>query len=275
MRREEQVRCQTTPAGIEFLEATYHTHTFERHIHETYAIGLTLSGVQRFWCRGSTHDSTAGTMIVIGPGQSHDGQSGSAGGYSYRMVYVPMAVLQDIVSDACEKRATDDIGTKTPLVQDPQLACTFNQAWSTLTDAEQRTSTDLLGDVILDLASRHAGIRVPAISRVDAAAVTRVRDYLHAHLDRDVRVGELAALASMSRFQLTRQFGQAFGLPLHAYHLHLRLEESKRRMRTGEPVAAVAANLGFADQSHFHRRFKGAFGVTPGQWRQSAIATVK
>ena len=275
MRREEQVRCQTTPAGIEFLAATYHTHTFERHIHETYAIGLTLSGVQRFWCRGATHDSTAGTVIVIGPGQSHDGQSGSAGGYSYRMVYVPTAVLQEIVGDACENRASDDIGTKTPLVRDPQLARAFNQAWSALTHEGQRTSADLLGDVILDLASRHAGIRVPAISSVDAAAVGCVRDYLHAHVDRAVRVCELAELASMSRFQLTRQFERAFGLPLHAYHLHLRLEESKRRMRTGEPVAAVAANLGFADQSHFHRRFKGAFGVTPGQWRQSALATVK
>ena len=40
---------------------------------------------------------------------------------------------------------------------------------------------------------------------------------------------ELAAIASMSRFQLTRQFQQAFGLPLHAYHLHVRLEEAKRR----------------------------------------------
>jgi AraC-like DNA-binding protein len=275
MHRAEQVRCQTTPDGIEFLEATYHTHTFERHIHETYAIGLTLSGVQRFWCRGATHDSLAGTSIVIGPGQSHDGQSGSAGGYSYRMVYVPMSVLQDIVGDACETTVTDDIGTKTPLVRDRQLALAFNRTWSALTHESQRPPADLLGDVILDLASRHAGIRVPAISTVDAVAVARVRDYLHAHVDRDVRAGELAELASMSRFQLTRQFERAFGLPLHAYHLHLRLEESKRRMRTGEPVAAVAANLGFADQSHFHRRFKGAFGVTPGQWRQSALQTLK
>jgi AraC-like DNA-binding protein len=185
------------------------------------------------------------------------------------MVYVPIEAVQDIVGDACEKPASNDIGTNTPLVRDPQLARAFNHAWTALTHAGPGRSPDLLGDFVLDLVSRHAGIRVPAISSMDAIAVARVRDYLHAHVDRDVRVGELAALASMSRFQLTRQVARAFGLPLHAYHLHLRLEESKRRMRAGEPVAAVAANLGFADQSHFHRRFKGAFGATPGQWRQS------
>jgi AraC family chemosensory pili system transcriptional regulator ChpD len=69
---------------------------------------------------------------------------------------------------------------------------------------------------------------------------------------------------------LTRQFEQAYGLPLHAYHLHLRLLEAKRRLRTGVPIAAVAADLGFADQSHLHRRFKGAFGMTPGEWRDTS-----
>jgi AraC-like DNA-binding protein len=85
----------------------------------------------------------------------------------------------------------------------------------------------------------------------------------------DVRVGELAQVAAMSRFRLTRQFQRAFGLPLHAYHLHLKLEESKRRLRSSVPAARIAADLGFSDQSHFHRRFKGAFGMTPDAWRRA------
>jgi AraC-like DNA-binding protein len=89
-----------------------------------------------------------------------------------------------------------------------------------------------------------------------------------------VSVGELAVVASMSRFQLTRQFQQAFGLPLHAYHLRVRLEQAKGRLRCGEAIASVAADLGFVDQSHFHRRFKGAFGLTPGEWQRSTATPV-
>ena len=73
----------------------------------------------------------------------------------------------------------------------------------------------------------------------------------------------------MSRFQLTRQFERAYGMPLHAYHVHLRLVEAKQRLRSGALIATVAADLGFADQSHLHRRFKGAFGMTPGEWRNA------
>lgn len=53
-----------------------------------------------------------------------------------------------------------------------------------------------------------------------------------------------------------------------AQQVHLRLAEAKRRLGAGVPIAAVAADLGFADQSHLHRRFKGAFGMTPGEWRR-------
>ncbi|MBV8518073.1 MAG: helix-turn-helix transcriptional regulator [Acidobacteria bacterium] len=61
-------------------------------------------------------------------------------------------------------------------------------------------------------------------------------------------------------------------MPLHAYHLHVRLLEAKRRLRDGARVAAVAAELGFSDQSHLHRRFKGTFGVTPGEWRRATAS---
>jgi hypothetical protein len=67
--------------GVELLQARFERHVYDRHMHDTYAIGVTLNGVQRFWCRGSYHDSTGGQVMVIHPGEVHDGRSGAAGGY--------------------------------------------------------------------------------------------------------------------------------------------------------------------------------------------------
>src|SRR5574339_94552 len=74
--------------GVELLEAAFEHHVYDRHSHETLAIGITLRGVQRFWCRGSTYDSRRGDVIVLDPGDVHDGRSGAHGGYAYRMLYV-------------------------------------------------------------------------------------------------------------------------------------------------------------------------------------------
>ena len=259
--------------GVELFEASFERHVYERHIHETYAIGVTLYGVQRFWCRGATRDSTPGHVMAIAPGDAHDGESGSAGGYGYRMLYVPLQTLRDIVQDALERPAPE-IYADTPLVRDSTLSQQWDTTWKAMASPQSTLAGDeLLHQSVMTLAARYSGLhRLPRVA-VNAPGLKKVRDYLHERVEGAVRVRDLAAIASMSRFQLTRQFQQAFGLPLHAYHLHVRLEEAKRRLRSGASIACVAADLGFADQSHFHRRFKRWFGVTPNEWRQSFTRT--
>jgi AraC-like DNA-binding protein len=55
-------------------------------------------------------------------------------------------------------------------------------------------------------------------------------------------------------------------LPPHLYQTQLRLRHAKRLMLDGEPPAFAAASVGFADQSHLIRKFKAAYGITPGQY---------
>ncbi len=254
--------------GIVLLEAAFDRHVYERHMHETYAVGITLRGVQRFWCRGAIHCSTADHVIVIPPGEVHDGESGAPGGYAYRMFYLPADHVQRILRDACA-RVSVSIDGRSTLTANAVAARQLNQAWRAFASGEALRGEELLGNAIVLLAVE-AGTTQPASpSGIDRRSLLHVRDYLHAHLHTTVSVEELAALASMSRFQLTRQFQRAFGLPLHAYHLQVRLTEAQHRLGRGDAIADVAADLGFADQSHFHRRFRGFFGVTPDTWRRS------
>ncbi len=97
MKTAEWVRCPPGSDGVELLAAAFERHMYGRHIHDTYAIGLTLRGVQRLWCRGATQDGTPGHVIVINPGEVHDGQSGAPGGYAYRMFSIRTDVFEDLL----------------------------------------------------------------------------------------------------------------------------------------------------------------------------------
>lgn len=266
----EWVDYHAASRSVELLEAAFVNFTYERHFHDTFAIGVTLRGVQRFWCRGTTHDSMRGDIVVIPPGEPHDGESGADGGYAYRMFYVAESALLDAVTDAAEHPAVGVRLRRTSLLRDPSLARRFDTAWR----AMRADPTSLAADQLF----RQALVRLVTVPRpgqvshsLDSPVVNRVRDYLRDHVTERVTMQELASVASMSRFRLTRQFQRVFGVPLHAYHLQLRLHEAKRRLRSGDPIAAVAFDLGFVDQSHLHRRFKGAFGVTPGEWRDAVM----
>jgi quercetin dioxygenase-like cupin family protein len=56
------------------------------------------------------------------------------------------------------------------------------------------------------------------------------------------------------------------GLPPHGYLTQVRLREARRRLLAGRSPALVAAEVGFVDQSHLIKRFRSAFGMTPGQY---------
>ena len=89
--------------------------------------------------------------------------------------------------------------------------------------------------------------------------------YLAENFSEDISLAELAALAGVDRFHLLRAFRRCLGLP-HLYQTQLRLRHVKRLMLAGESPAMAAAAAGFADQSHLIRKFKAAYGVTPGQY---------
>lgn len=80
-------------------------------------------------------------------------------------------------------------------------------------------------------------------------------------------VGEAAQRAGMSREGFSRRFRRSHGMPPHAFWLLEKLNAARRLLRKGEPIAAVAADTGFSDQSHLGRCFRRAFGVTPGRYR--------
>jgi AraC-like DNA-binding protein len=259
----EWAECPPGRDGVELLQASFEHHVYDRHMHDAYAIGVTLRGVQRFWCAGAVHDSAAGNVIVIRPGEVHDGRSGSHGGYAYKMIYVRPDVL-----DSCLEGAPGPLDTRAsgPLVADPVAFDLLSAGWKALAASPNSLASDELLVRSLGTLARWV-VHPTQLAGDHDAALARVRDYLHDCLERSVTMRELAALASMSRFQLTRRFQRRYGVPVHGYLRHVRLEEAKRRLARGQTIAAVAADLGFVDQSHFHHRFRGSFGMTPGQWR--------
>jgi AraC-like DNA-binding protein len=206
---------------------------------------------------------------VIPPGEAHDGESGKEGGYTYRMFYVSSECMEALASAAFDRSASNIQLRWSCLLHEPGLARDLDAAWKAMSSQPTSLAADeLFIQTFASLDIRHDQT-VARSRRLDDRALGRVRDYLRAHVGEHVRLDDLAAMASMSRFQLTRQFERAYGLPVRGYFMHVRLVEAKRRLHAGIPIATVAADLGFADQSHLHRRFKGAFGMTPGEWRHT------
>src|SRR5260370_399037 len=154
--------------GVELRRAWFAGRAYSGHRHDTYAIGVTETGIQTFDYRGATRTSAPGQVVVLHPDEPHDGRAGSAAGFGYRIAYVAPSLVADAAHALC--------GTAVPL---PFVGAVVS-------------SNALLAEAL-------AGVR--------------------------------------------------------------------REIRVGKPVAEIALDAGFADQSHMTRMFRAAYGLSPAHYR--------
>jgi AraC-like DNA-binding protein len=204
-------------------------------------------------------------VILIEPGEAHDGQAGAPGGFSYRMLYLPQPWLRQGLGGA----GRGEPGFATCLHDDPPLAAAIRAAGTALFQPGERLLRDAAMDRVLRLLRPHLGRPAPLpAGRRDSRVARRARDVLHAALASDPGADALArAAGAADRFHLARAFRAAYGTSPHAYLVQIRLVRARQLLTGGERPAAAAAACGFADQSHLGRRFRRAYGITPAAYR--------
>ncbi|WP_255516347.1 helix-turn-helix transcriptional regulator [Luteimonas suaedae] len=111
-----------------------------------------------------------------------------------------------------------------------------------------------------------------AATRARRRLVDRVKVLLASEVGRRWSLAEIAAEIGGSPIYLTQAFQQVEGLPLHRYHLRLRLARALDLVVRCEDISALALDLGFSSHSHFTAAFKQAYGRTPSAFRESALA---
>jgi AraC-like DNA-binding protein len=262
--------------GLEVHHATYLTHTFARHAHDYYVLGLIEAGVQSFTYRGARQVTPTGDVFVIHPGEAHTGEAVSPEGYTYRTLYPPVPLLQRV----CSQIASREQGVPyfpTPVIHDEELARALRELHLALASGAtplERQARFL--QVCALLLTRYAEIRPPErAAGQERSAVQQVRCYLEEHVAEPVTLAELAELVGFSPYYLHRVFEREVGLPPHAYLESVRMREAQRLLAQGEPVAQVAYGLGFSDQSHLTRRFTRVLGITPGHYQHSKMVQDK
>ena len=268
--RGDAVRFWREPRydGLECLSATFRTHRYVPHTHETYAVAAVLDGCEAFNHRGVRHYASAGSIAVVCPDELHDGEPAGEG-FVYRTVYPSVELMRSIAEDISGARFLGTPGFAMSVISDAPLAAELAGLHATLANPEKAIleRDTRLTAFFANLLRRHGGLDArPRLGR-EAGPVARARAYLDANFDRDVGLEELAAVARLNRSHFVRAFRKELGTTPHAYLLDRRFRAAGRMLAAGESAAEVAVACGFCDQSHLNRVFKARMGVTPGAFR--------
>lgn len=102
--------------------------------------------------------------------------------------------------------------------------------------------------------------------------LSRVMEFIDAHIEYNFTVADLAAVACMSPAHFARSFKATTGRSPHQFVSRMRLELAKRMLADCDrPMSDIALSTGFSSQSNFSRAFRDVMGMTPGEYRASQI----
>jgi len=123
-----------------------------------------------------------------------------------------------------------------------------------------------------DAAARdlHAIEAQAKVNPLRPALLRRVEEHVRMNLAAEISLQSLAGLCCMSVDHFLRSFRAAAGITPYRYVLEQRLRRGSAMLRTtAAPIAAIGAECGFRNPSHFSVKFHAQFGVSPSQFRRA------
>lgn len=252
--------------GIVLFMAAPGMHVHDDHSHDGFSIIVVTSGCKRFRNSGQSVEVTAGEIAIANPGEIHGCGPANGAPWSHKTWYVAKELAKELV-------ATKEVPRlQTPSISDSSIASALNAAHDRVSSGTHRldsetTALEALQNLFTTYTTNHSTTDSSTGSDVDARTRACV-DVMSANLADRIELRDLASAVGVSRNQVIRDFKRIHNMTPGQFLKLLRLQHAKKSLESGEPLKAVAVEAGFADQSHFTRQFRRAFGVTPNALRK-------
>ncbi|WP_168879383.1 AraC family transcriptional regulator [Rhizobium sp. P28RR-XV] len=270
-RKQEKIRLwrdSSLPDGLELLRASCFDYRYPAHFHEEFVVAAFARGAQRHRIAGREGVASAGTILIIPPGEVQTGEAAERDrGWDYCAFYPTRRFLESIADDLLGRGGYLDFGND-PILDDADVTRHLLRAHAVIASAPDRmekecAAYDGFGAIIARYGqqSRHG-----RLARVGRADMRRAIDYLQEHFAETVSVSEVATVAGLSEYHFMRVFRASTGLSVHSYLTQIRLNRAKSLLSCGVSSVEAAVSVGFFDQSHLIRHFRQHYGATPREF---------
>ena len=243
-------------------------------LHDHASVALYLGGRARLWMQG-LYTLGPGDLLLIPDAAPHylvEASEVRSIGLSLCISCAPAAVREPLLSlfdavrrggCAVRRLAPDAAARVEAVLLDLERELAGNRAGRDLAiDA---------GLSLLTVALLRADEGAAAERRRDAnPVVSRALEFVHRHGASGISLRDVAEHVARSPAHVATLVKDATGETVVGWITRARMSESRQLLlHTEESVEAIAARCGFASASHFHRAFRQAHAMPPGEWRRT------
>ena len=250
------------------------------HTHDEYNIVFCLTPGLSYSIRGRTETLSRGDVLIINPGEVHNGHYGNPQNETRGLtLHVPARSLKVILS---KMRFPGDLGRNRVLfldkMCDPSLMALVEELMHEI-DHRQGGYELVVDSIVLQilvhlfrslLRPTFEPGKTEPLRQLPSWQMVRSLEYMNARGKSKFRLAEICADIGTSTSRFIQLFKNSVSsISPHLYYNRLIVSKAQRLLVTGDlSVKEVAYELGFQNESHFCKVFRTCTGVTPGNFRQ-------
>ncbi len=248
------------------LRSTYSSvQTYKPHFHPELSFGAVISGETRASFSGRERLLRHGDLVLIAPHVVHSCNPIAGQPRSYHMLYLDEAWCLENVSPLRGRSLGGACGDVS-VIRDSGLFARYLEFVANLPGMRAPEAAAQLQRLLATAFDSNS----PAASLPQRQTLAeRIKQALLDSIESPATLAELARAFGCRKETLIRVFRRAFHITPHAFVNNARIEQAKQRLKMGEKIAHVAADLGFSDQAQLHRTFVSYTASTPGQYRRA------
>ena len=238
--------------------------TLPSHYHPRACFAVVLAGSVDKRFPGKAYPSSHSTIVTMPPQERHWDQFEHKG--AHMLVVEPTQVSDELLAPCI------DIFNQINHFRSAELAHIAWRISQEVQTPDEVSPLSVNGMVLelLSLAIRKSSRRQSTQQfKQPPPWLKRAKELIHECFRENLTVELLATAVNVHPVHLARTYRACYGVTLGTAVRQLRLEwATKQITQSHDSLATIAAQAGFADQSHLTRVFRQHKGTTPGQFRQ-------
>lgn len=244
------------------------TQGYKEHSHNELSIGIIESGSTRLTLKQREVILSKGDTILIAPDVVHACNPIAEEARSYYMLYIDRQWCCKILSTLFE-RNVEQFVTEQNIVPDQKSSATLAALLPELFEDESQNTYTAINTQLFTLVSRFC-----SPSDTDAVSdelAQKIKDCLLENIAESLSIQDMAADISLPTESLIRRFKKQFGITPKSFLNNHRIEKAKLLLKSGMSIVDVAHEVGFSDQSQFHKAFVSYTASTPRQYQSTSV----
>ncbi|WP_092508026.1 AraC family transcriptional regulator [Xenorhabdus mauleonii] len=265
MSKPQFYRSSAVPIELRSSESS--KACYGKHTHEEFSIGSVESGYSDYFNGNIERRIQKGSLVLINPLEVHSCNPAPDTNWSYKMLYVCPKWLGYVQSMVTGRRITNFIPFSMNHTDVPELYDQFQALANTIILDKDKMKTE---EVSISFFSNLFSLSnaIPLEKTIPKNNVAKAYEYICDNFRNNISIKDIAVQAELSEYHIIHTFRKTYGITPHAMQMAMRINEAKVLLKQGMKIASVAAELGFHDQSHFHRNFKKLVAATPAEYKK-------